>query len=157
MRKTIIALTVASALALGACQSKPADQVEDQAEAKADAIDAVAKAETACKPQLDTELAGMTPTMFFSRPLAALPGVDAALDAYMGTPVTGYDRPIFLGAGLLDTDVPAKSSLVLYDQLTTNNQDVTLRIYPDEDHSGTVLASMPDTTPFLRHMFESQD
>lgn len=119
-------------------------------------LDAVAKAETVCKPQLDTELAGMTPTMFFSRPLAELPGVDAALDAYMGTPVTGYDRPIFLGAGLLDTDVPAKSSLVLYDQLTTNNQDVTLRIYPDEDHSGTVLASMPDTTPFLRHLFESQ-
>ncbi|WP_374524234.1 hypothetical protein [Sphingopyxis sp.] len=44
MRKTIIALTVASALALGACQSKPADQVEDQAEAKADAIDAQADA-----------------------------------------------------------------------------------------------------------------
>ncbi|OPX08710.1 S9 family peptidase [Mycobacterium sp. AT1] len=120
-------------------------------------LDAVAKAETTCKPQLDTELAGMTPTTFFSRPLAALPGVDAALDAYMGTAVTGYDRPIFLGAGLLDTDVPAKSSLVLYDQLTTNNQDVTLKIYPDEDHSGTVLASTPDTTPFLRHLFESHD
>ena len=44
MRKTIIALTAASALALGACQSKPADQVEDQAEAKADAIDAQADA-----------------------------------------------------------------------------------------------------------------
>ncbi|UKK83814.1 hypothetical protein L7H23_14750 [Sphingopyxis sp. BSN-002] len=44
MRKTIIALTAASALALGACQSKPADQVEDQAEAKADVIDAQADA-----------------------------------------------------------------------------------------------------------------
>ena len=44
MRKTIIALTAASALALGACQSKQADQVEDQAEAKADAIDAQADA-----------------------------------------------------------------------------------------------------------------
>ena len=44
MRKMIIALTAASTLALGACQSKPADQVEDQAEAKADAIDAQADA-----------------------------------------------------------------------------------------------------------------
>ena len=44
MRKTIIALTAASALALGACQSKQADQVEDQAEVKADAIDAQADA-----------------------------------------------------------------------------------------------------------------
>ncbi|WP_257544409.1 hypothetical protein [Sphingopyxis sp. DBS4] len=44
MRKTIIALTAASALALGACQSKQADQVEDQAEAQSDAIDAQADA-----------------------------------------------------------------------------------------------------------------
>ncbi|KTE22391.1 hypothetical protein ATE67_00050 [Sphingopyxis sp. H050] len=44
MRKTIIALTAASALALGACQSKEADQVEDTAEAQADAIDAQADA-----------------------------------------------------------------------------------------------------------------
>ena len=44
MRKTIIALTIASALALGACQSKQADQVEDQAEAQSDAIDAQADA-----------------------------------------------------------------------------------------------------------------
>ncbi|WP_428683596.1 hypothetical protein [Sphingopyxis sp.] len=44
MRKMIIALAAASTLALGACQSKPADQVEDQAEAKADAIDAQADA-----------------------------------------------------------------------------------------------------------------
>jgi protein involved in sex pheromone biosynthesis len=44
MRKTIIALTAASALALGACQSKEADQVEDAAEAQADAIDAQADA-----------------------------------------------------------------------------------------------------------------
>ena len=98
----------------------------------------------------------MTPTAFFHAPLASLPGVDAALDAYMGTPVSGYDRPIFLGAGLLDTDVPAKSSLVLYDQLKANNQDVTLKIYPEEDHSGTVLASMPDTTPFLQRLFDGQ-
>ncbi|MBB6425825.1 hypothetical protein [Sphingopyxis sp. JAI128] len=39
MRKMIIALTAASALSLGACQSPAADKVEDQAEAQADAID----------------------------------------------------------------------------------------------------------------------
>ena len=39
MRKIIISLTAASALALGACQSPQADKVEDQAEAQADAID----------------------------------------------------------------------------------------------------------------------
>ncbi|MCV7227949.1 alpha/beta hydrolase family protein [Mycolicibacterium komossense] len=116
-------------------------------------VHAVDRAETVCKPELDKELAGMTPTQFFVAPLASLPGVSEALDDYMGTPVDGYDRPIFLGAGLLDRDVPAKSSLLLYDQLKANNQDVVLKIYPDEDHSGTVLASLPDSTPFLASLF----
>jgi hypothetical protein len=44
MRKIIITLSAASALALGACQSPQADKVEDQAEAQADAIDAQADA-----------------------------------------------------------------------------------------------------------------
>lgn len=114
---------------------------------------AVDMAETVCKPELDRELAAMTPAQFFSAPLATLPGVADALSTYMGTPTTGYDRPIFLGAGLLDRDVPARSSLVLYDQLVANNQDVELKIYPEEDHSGTVLASLPDSTPFLRGVF----
>lgn len=39
MRKFVITLTAASALALGACQSPAADKVEDKAEAQADAID----------------------------------------------------------------------------------------------------------------------
>lgn len=118
-----------------------------------DGVHAVNLAATSCKPQLDGQLADMTLPQFFVAPLSTLPGVSDALDEYMGTPVTGYDRPIFLGAGLLDTDVPAKSSLVLYEQLKANNQDVTLKIYPEEDHSGTVLASIPDSTSFLAALF----
>lgn len=114
---------------------------------------AVDKADTECLQQLDTDLAGMTPPQFFAAPLNTLPGISAALDDYMGTPVSGYDRPIFLGVGLLDRDVPPKSSLVLYDQLTANNQDVVLKIYPEEDHSGTVLASLGDSTPFVAGLF----
>jgi Prolyl oligopeptidase family/Secretory lipase len=114
---------------------------------------AVDKAETLCKPQLDQQLAGMTPTGFFNAPLATLPGISEALDAYLGTPTNGYDRPIFLGVGLLDRDVPPNMSLQLDDQLRANGQDVTLKVYPDEDHSGTVLASVPDSTPFLAAAF----
>lgn len=44
MRKFTLTLTAASALALAACQSPQADKVEDQAEAKSDAIDAQADA-----------------------------------------------------------------------------------------------------------------
>lgn len=71
----------------------------------------------------------------------------------MGTPVTGFDRPIFLGFGLLDRDVPPSSTLTFYDELVADNQNVTLNIYPDEDHSGTVLASLVDSTPFLHRAF----
>src|SRR4051812_38010119 len=47
-------------------------------------------------------------------------------------------------------DVPPASTLSFYDELVANNQNVTLHVYPEEDHSGTVLASLPDSTPFLR-------
>ena len=79
----------------------------------------------------------------------------AALYDFMGTPASGFDRPIFLGVGLLDRDVPPSSTLTFYDQLVANNQNVVLRVYPDEDHSGTVLASVVDSTPFLQRAFES--
>ena len=116
-------------------------------------LDAAARAETVCAKALSDELAALTPAAFFTAPLHSIPGMADALQAFMGTPSTGFDRPIFLGVGLLDRDVPPASTLTFYDQLVANNQDVTLRIYPEEDHSGTVLASLPDSTPFLRQVF----
>jgi hypothetical protein len=118
-------------------------------------LDAAARAETLCTLALADQLAHLTPAAFFSRPLNAIPGMADALYAFMGTPTTGFDRPIFLGVGLLDRDVPPASTLTFYDQLVANNQHVTLRIYPEDDHSGTVLASMADSTPFLRQVFGS--
>ena len=116
-------------------------------------LDAAARAETMCVHPLTDELAHLSPADMFSAPLMSIPGIDAALQDFMGTPVSGYDRPIFLGVGLLDRDVPPASTLAFYDELRANNQNVDLRIYPEEDHSGTVLASLVDSTPFLRNAF----
>ena len=116
-------------------------------------LHAAARAETVCVHPLTDELAAFSPAAMFARPLLSIPGIEAALDEFMGTPVTGYDRPLFLGVGLLDRDVPPASTLAFYEQLDANNQDVELRIYPEEDHSGTVLASLADSTPFLRNAF----
>lgn len=113
-------------------------------------LEAATLAETVCKPSLDVALAGQSPDGFFRAPLVSVPGAAEALDAHLGIPADGYDRPIFLGVGLLDRDVPPSSTLTLHDQLIANHQDVTLRVYPDQDHSGTVLASLPDSTPFLQ-------
>lgn len=116
-------------------------------------LNAANRAETVCTLALSDELAQFKPADFFIAPLNSIPGMADALNAFMGTPSTGFDRPVFLGVGLLDRDVPPESTLTFYDQLVANNQDVTLRIYPEDDHSGTVLASLPDSTPFLRQAF----
>ncbi len=109
----------------------------------------VAKARTLCYTEMADVMTGVDLRTLFRAPLAGIPGVRAGLAEYMGTPYDGYDRPIFLGQGLLDTDVPAPSALSLYAQMRAADQPVELHVYPTEDHSGTVLASMPDSTPFL--------
>lgn len=109
----------------------------------------VEQARTLCYPELKTRAAGVRLSDFLAQPVSAIPGVREALTDYMGTPYSGYDRPIFLGQGLVDTDVPAPSALSLYAQMRAAGQPVDLHIYPDKDHSGTVLASMKDSTPWL--------
>ncbi len=111
------------------------------------------KAETVCVRELADALADMTIPGFFSAPVVSIPGFDEFVDGFMGTPQSGFDRPIFLGVGMLDRDVPPHLTLRFYDQLVANGQDVTLRVYPDQDHSGTVMASVPDSTPFLQRVF----
>jgi acetyl esterase/lipase len=114
---------------------------------------AAERAETVCLRPLAEELAHLTPASFFSAPLESVPGIGPALDDFMGIPASGYDRPLFLGVGMLDRDVPPSSTLTFADELRANGQDVELRVYPDADHSGAVLVSMADSTPFLERMF----
>jgi acetyl esterase/lipase len=117
---------------------------------------AVQLAETVCDAELDVALAKLNPDQFFSEPLSTLPGIADALSDYMGIPTTGYDRPVFLGVGLLDRDVPPSFTLTFADELKANGQPVELHVYPDVDHGGTVRASLPDSTPFLRGLFAAQ-
>ncbi|CAN5733331.1 prolyl oligopeptidase family serine peptidase [soil metagenome] len=116
-------------------------------------LDAVGRVKTVCVDEFADALAPLTPAEFFTAPLESIPGMNMALDDYLTTPTGGYDRPLFLGVGLQDHDVPPESTLTLYDQLVANGQDVELRVYPDQDHTGTVLASMMDSTPFLQRVF----
>ncbi|AZG46788.1 alpha/beta hydrolase family protein [Gordonia insulae] len=112
----------------------------------------IEKARHLCYPEMASVMTGRDLRTLFRAPMSSIPGVRSALAEYMGTPYSGYDRPIFLGQGLLDTDVPAPSTLSLYAQMRANGQPVEVHVYPTKDHSGTVLASMPDSTPFLRRI-----
>ena len=107
------------------------------------------KAEKLCYAEMSEAVKGEVVGDWFTRPISSVPGVQAALVDYMATPYRGYDRPIFLGQGLLDIDVPAISAGSLYAQMVAAGQPVEFHVYPDQDHSGTVLASMKDSTPFL--------
>lgn len=112
----------------------------------------LAEGEVTCYPILKQQLSGDDVRTWFKAPLMDIPGLSPALHEYMATPYKGYDRPIFLGQGLRDVDVPAPSALSLYAQMKANNQPVTLHVYPDDDHSSAVLASMPDSTPWLANI-----
>lgn len=102
-----------------------------------------------CNDDLAAAVDGERAADWFRRPLSSIPGMQAALAHYMATPFSGYDRPVFLGQGLRDTDVPAPSAVSLYTQMLGAGQPVEFHLYPQQDHSGTVLASMPDSTAFL--------
>ena len=86
-------------------------------------------------------------------PLRSIPGIGTALHEHMGTPTAGYDRPIFLGHGLTDIDVPVASGLSLAAALAAHRQPVTLKLYPT-DHFGTVYAAADDAAEFLARVME---
>ncbi|MQY18161.1 alpha/beta hydrolase family protein [Nocardia macrotermitis] len=88
----------------------------------------------------------------FARPLSDIPDFHGLLHNYLGLPESGYDRPLFMGQGLTDTDVITPETLRFAAVLTANHQPLTFHTYPT-DHSGTVLASQPDSLPFVRKLF----
>ncbi|MGA9873203.1 MAG: lipase family protein [Rhodococcus sp. (in: high G+C Gram-positive bacteria)] len=114
---------------------------------------AVDKAETLCVLEAEEEFDGLVTGDLFSRPLSDIPNFYGLLNDYMGVPVDGYDRPVFIGQGLYDTDVPAPAALSLVAQMTANSEPVTLRTYPT-DHSGALLQSQADSLPFVQRIFQ---
>lgn len=89
----------------------------------------------------------------FTRPLAQIPDLHGVLAGYLGLPESGYDRPVFMGQGLFDTDVITPETLRYAGVLTANRQPVTFKAYPT-DHSGAVNASLVDSLPFVRGLFD---
>lgn len=106
------------------------------------------QAETMCLPEFEKRLTGVDVRSFFAKPISSIPNARDQLAQFLGIPASGYDRPIFLGQGLTDIDVPAPFALSLAAQLTQNRQPFELHVYPT-DHSGTVYASQRDSTPFV--------
>ncbi|MBF6172958.1 alpha/beta hydrolase [Nocardia blacklockiae] len=112
------------------------------------------RARTDCLLSLGDELAARKVVIgdLFTRPLAEIPDFHGVLAGYMGLPESGFDKPLFLGQGLRDTDVITPETLRYAAVLSANGQPMTLKVYPT-DHSGTVNASLPDSVPFVQALF----
>ncbi|WP_280338564.1 alpha/beta hydrolase family protein [Nocardia neocaledoniensis] len=112
------------------------------------------RATTSCIGPLGDELAAAKPSIgsMFARPLSSIPDLHGLLARYMGLPESGFDRPLFLGQGLYDTDVVTPETLRYAATLTATGEPVTLHTYPT-DHDGAVNASLPDSLPFVRGLF----
>ncbi|MFK0250337.1 lipase family protein [Amycolatopsis azurea] len=111
-----------------------------------------AEGQTAGILALSAATQGVTPRQLFSRPLSDGP-FPALAHALYDFPATGYDRPLFLGHGLADTDVPAPFTRDLIARLQAAGVQPEVHFYDGQDHSGAMLASVPDSTPFIARLF----
>jgi hypothetical protein len=109
-------------------------------------------AKTTCTFELEEKLDGEVIGSWFTAPVLTLPGFASTVRDYMAMPTSGFDKPFFMGHGLLDTDVPVAVTLPYVTQLTLGLEPVTFKLYPT-DHSGTMLASQPDSIPFVKRLF----
>lgn len=109
----------------------------------------LALAETECLSSMVQKSLLVPIGTFFSRQASTLPGFRDALVDYLAMPESGFDRPFFLGHGVLDTDVPIFVTQPWVAKLQKNGEPVTWKTYLT-NHSGTMAASLPDTLPFVR-------
>ncbi|QBJ94797.1 lipase [Rhodococcus sp. ABRD24] len=116
--------------------------------------DALARAETQCYGQMESELADTSIGELVSRPLDD-PALLEAARQMLEIPTTGYDRPVFLGQGLTDEMVPAPLALKLAAELAANRQPVTFRTYPT-GHLETMRAALPESQSFVRSLFSAR-
>ena len=91
-----------------------------------------------CYSELSPKMDGVKASAMFSKPLSSLPNVRAALTEYMGA-ITGLRPADLPRPGTARQGRPRPLGAVLYAQMKANNQPVELHVYPDKDHSGTVL------------------
>lgn len=96
-------------------------------------------------------LAGISIGDLMSRQLDDPVVLDAVRQS-LHVPASGYDRPVFLGQGLLDTMVPAPFALTLAAEMAVNRQDMVFRTYP-AGHIETMLAAQPEAMNFVRGLF----
>ncbi|WP_158887956.1 lipase family protein [Amycolatopsis anabasis] len=104
-------------------------------------------AEALCGADMGKRMAEVNLGEMFTKQLGEPFG--QAWGAIYTIPTTGYDRPFFIAQGDKDTVAFPFLTKKLIDDLAASGQPCTYRTYP-ADHGGTMAASLPDTTAFVR-------
>ncbi|MCP9623578.1 prolyl oligopeptidase family serine peptidase [Nocardia otitidiscaviarum] len=112
----------------------------------------VAAAETLCYAPMTQRAAGVALGELLARPLAE-GDLIARARTVLDVPMSGYDRPLFIGQGTNDTDVPIPLTTKLIADLEAHGVRPEVHIYPGKDHSATMAASLPDSRPFVARLF----
>lgn len=98
-----------------------------------------------CTANLNPYVGNLSVGDLLARPLDPL---RPAIAEYLGVPTSGYDRPIFVGQGVVDRVVPIPLTLAFVGQVTASNSPLTFRSYPGADHIGTFAAAFDDAAAF---------
>ncbi|WP_420873794.1 lipase family protein [Nocardia huaxiensis] len=114
--------------------------------------DLMTAAQTLCFTPMAQRAAGIPLNQLFSRPLSD-GDLMATARPVLDVPMTGYDRPLFLGQGTNDLDVPIPLTTKLIADLELHGVRPEVHIYPGKDHSATMAASLPDSMPFVARLF----
>lgn len=116
----------------------------------------IAASEQSCLSEVGEAMEGVNLARAFKKPLREVPGAEEAIREHLATPVSGYDKPVFLGHGLFDFDVPTPIGMILNSDIwlrqfvgSERNDRVVVRWYP-ADHVDTMTESTEDSVPFLR-------
>ncbi|MBY4208057.1 lipase [Rhodococcus fascians] len=109
--------------------------------------------ETNCVTDSDELFRDVVVGDFFTAPLTSLPGFTTTIDDYMAMPESGFDKPFFMGHGLIDTDVPIPPTAAYVARLFANGEPVTFKTY-NTDHGGALTQSQADTVPFVAGLFD---
>jgi hypothetical protein len=112
----------------------------------------VDKALVACSAELQRAVAATGLNELFTKPAASIPNLRPVVEAYLGVPDRGYDKPVFIGQGLLDTTVVLPFTLDFINRVQTSGQNVTVRTYPSDGPS-TAAAALPDASGFVANIF----
>lgn len=110
--------------------------------------------ENLCVFEAFDKFAGISVGQLMSRSTNEPDILEAAREIF-AVPTSGYDRPVFMGQGLLDNDQPAPLTAALVAELAANRVDFRFHPYPT-DHGGTMAASLPDSTPFVAQLFAGE-